>query len=627
VQTSHSQKSGTGALTIAALGIVYGDIGTSPLYAFKEAFKGPHALALTEANVLATLSALFWAVMLIISVKYVWLVLKLDNDGEGGVLALTALAHRLVKRRKHGERLAAFVITAGVFAAALFYGDAIITPAISVLSAVEGISVATPQFEKFIIPITIGVLVALFVIQRHGTGRVGSLFGPVTMIWFITLAAMGAQSIAQTPVVLKALNPMYALMFAVEHPGSMFVLLSAVFLALTGGEALYADMGHFGKKAVRIAWYGLVCPSLLINYFGQGALVLRDAAAVKNPFYLMASDTFLLPLVVLATAATIIASQATISGAFSLTQQASRLGYLPRVNVSHTSDRERGQIYIASVNWLMLIGVILLVLEFRSSSALAAAYGIAVSGTMIITTLLSAVVFVATRGKYRIALLALLAVFGLLELSFFASNLTKIADGGWFPLVLGGAIFLLLMTWKKGSHLVSAQRSKLDLPVAGLATSMLTDVPRVTGTAIYLSSDPLLAPSALFHNLKHYHVLHERIIFLHVRTEEVPYFNDSHRLAITSSGPGVWSICVHFGFREIPDIPAALAWAGEMGVDIDPMDTTFFIARSVIQDGPGELSTWRCALYSWMTRQAEGAASHFRLPPNRVVELGTQVLL
>ena len=612
---------------MAALGIVYGDIGTSPLYAFKEAFNGPHALALNEANVLAALSALFWAIMLIISVKYVWLILKLDNEGEGGVLALTALAHRLVKDRKHSERLAAFVITAGVFAAALFYGDAIITPAISVLSAVEGISVATPQFEKFIIPITIGVLVGLFLIQKQGTARVGKLFGPITMVWFVTLAVMGGLSIAQTPVVLKALNPMYAVLFAVEHPGSMFVLLSAVFLALTGGEALYADMGHFGAKAVRIAWYGLVCPSLVLNYFGQGALVLRDAAAAKNPFFLMASEGFLIPLVILATAATVIASQATISGAFSITQQASRLGFLPRVNVSHTSDRERGQIYIGSVNWIMLIGVIMLVLEFRSSSALAAAYGIAVSGTMIITTILAAVVFIATGGKFRFALLALLAVFGVLELSFLASNLTKIADGGWFPLALGSVIFLLLVTWKKGSQLVGAQRSKLDLPVAGFASSMLKEVPRVSGTAVYLSSDPLLVPSALFHNLKHYHVLHERIILLHVLTEEVPYFNDSHRLAVIATGPGLWSIRMHFGFREMPDVPAALAWAGEVGLEIEPMETTYFIARSVVQDAPGGMTRWRCSLYAWMTRQAEGAGSHFNLPPNRVVELGTQVLL
>lgn len=627
MDSSDSKKTSTAVLTIAALGIVYGDIGTSPLYAFKEAFNGPHALALTEPNVFAALSALFWAIMLIISVKYVWLILKLDNEGEGGVLALTALAHRMLKHRNHSDKLAALVITAGVFAASLFYGDAIITPAISVLSAVEGISVATPQFEKFVIPITIGLLVGLFLIQRHGTGRVGSLFGPVTMVWFITLGIMGASSIVQTPMVLKALNPVYALTFAVEHPGSMFVLLSAVFLALTGGEALYADMGHFGRKAVRIAWYGLVCPSLVLNYFGQGALLLRDPSAVKNPFFLLASEGFLIPLVVLATAATVIASQATISGAFSLTQQASRLGYLPRINVRHTSDRERGQIYIGSVNWIMLIGVILLVLEFRSSSALAGAYGIAVSGTMVITTILASIVVITTRGRFRLALLVLFGIFLLLELSFFASNLAKITDGGWFPLVLGAAIFLMLMTWKKGSRLVGVQRSKLDLPVDGFASSMLKEVPRVSGTAVYLSSDPMLVPSALFHNLKHYHVLHERIILLHVKTEEVPYFSDSQRLAVTNTGPGLWSICMHFGFREMPDVPAALAWATEMGVDIDPMDTTYFIARSVIQDGPGDLSRWRCALYSWMTRQAEGAGSHFNLPPNRVVELGTQVLL
>ena len=627
MQPPDSQKSSTAVLTMAALGIVYGDIGTSPLYAFKEAFNGPHALALTEVNVLAALSALFWAIMLIISVKYVWLILKLDNEGEGGVLALTALAHRLVKDSKHSEKLAAFVITAGVFAAALFYGDAIITPAISVLSAVEGISVATPQFEKFIIPITIGLLIGLFLIQRHGTGRVGKLFGPITLVWFVALGAMGINSIMQTPMVLKAINPMYALMFAVEHPGGMLVLLSAVFLALTGGEALYADMGHFGRKAVRIAWYGLVCPGLVLNYFGQGALVLRDAAAVKNPFFLLASEGFLIPLVVLATAATVIASQATISGAFSLTQQASRLGYLPRVNVRHTSDRERGQIYIGSVNWIMLIGVILLVLEFRSSSALAGAYGIAVSGTMVITTILGAIVVFKTGGKFRAMVLALFAIFLLLELSFFASNLTKIADGGWFPLALGSVIFLLLMTWKKGSQLVAAQRSKIDLPVAGFASSMLKEVPRVSGTAMYLSSDPLLVPSALFHNLKHYHVLHERIILLHIQTEEVPYCNDSHRLAVVACGPGLWSIRMHFGFREMPDVPAALAWAGEVSLEIDPMDTTYFIARSVIQDGPGGMTRWRCSLYAWMTRQAEGAGSYFHLPPNRVVELGTQVLL
>ena len=627
VSSTPHAKSSTAALTLAALGIVYGDIGTSPLYAFKEAFNGPHALALTEANVLATLSAFFWAIMLIISVKYVWLILKFDNEKEGGVLALTALTHRLITHRQQSPKLAAFVIAIGVFASALFYGDAIITPAISVLSAVEGISVATPQFEKTVIPITIGILIALFCIQRYGTGKVGKLFGPITLIWFATLALLGVMSIVQTPQVLKALNPSYALMFAIEHPKAMFLLLSAVFLALTGGEALYADMGHFGAKAVRIAWYGLVCPSLLINYFGQGALIIRDASAVKNPFYLLAPDSFLIPLVILATFATVIASQATISGAFSLTQQASRLGYLPRIHVLHTSDAERGQIYIPSVNWIMLIGVILLVLEFKSSSALAAAYGIAVSGTMIVTTLLAAIVIYTTGGRTRTLMLALLAAFGLLEIAFFSSNLTKIFDGGWFPLVLGGFIFLLLMTWKKGSRLTAAQRSRMDLPITGIAAILGASVPRVSGTAIYLNSDKSLVPSALFHNMKHYKVLHERVIFLHVQTEEIPFVAPGQRVQVMANDNGLLRLTMRFGFRETPDVPAAFDAARSTDMNIDATDTTYFIARSVIQDGPGELSSWRCALYSWMTRQAEGAGSYYNLPPNRVVELGTQVLL
>ena len=620
-------RSGTAALTLAALGVVYGDIGTSPLYAFKEAFSGPHAMALNQQNVLAALSAVFWAVTCIISVKYVWLVLRFDNDGEGGVLALTALTHRLAERQRASTRMLAIIATLGVFAAALFYGDALITPAISVLSAVEGLGVATPHVEKFVVPITIGVLIALFSIQRFGTGRVGALFGPITCLWFLVIGVLGLQSIIETPVVLQALNPLYAIDFAIGQPGKMFVLLAAVFLALTGGEALYADMGHFGARAVRIAWFGLVCPALMLNYFGQGALVLRDPAAIKNPFYLLAPDSLLLALVVLATAATVIASQATISGAFSITQQASRLGYLPRIDVRHTSDQERGQIYVGSVNWIMLIGVLLLVLEFRSSSALAAAYGIAVSGTMIITSILVAIVLLLTAGRSRLPLLALLALFVVLESGFLASNLSKVADGGWFPLLFGSAVFLLLMTWKKGSSLVARQRSAIDLPVQGIAASVLQGIPRVPGTAIYLASDRNLVPSALFHNLKHYHVLHEHLILVHVRTEEVPYVEAGGRLQLDRSEPGLLRIDVRFGFREEPDLLAALASAASQGVGIDPMTTTYFIARSVVQDGPGELSAWRCALYAWMTRQAEGAAAYFRLPPNRVVELGTQVLL
>ncbi|BBE51655.1 Low affinity potassium transport system protein kup [Ferriphaselus amnicola] len=617
-------KSSLTTLTIAALGVVYGDIGTSPLYAFKEAFAGANPLPLDEANVLASLSVLFWCMMLIISVKYVWLVLRFDNQGEGGVLALTALAHRLSVKT---PRIAQQIVGWGVFAAALFYGDAIITPAISVLSAVEGLSIATPQFEHWILPITVGVLIGLFLIQKQGTGKIGGLFGLVTLAWFITLGVLGVMSIAQNPVVLKALSPLYAIDFAVHHTGVTFLLLSAVFLALTGGEALYADMGHFGAKAVRVAWYTLVFPCLIINYFGQGALVLRDASAVQNPFYLLSPDWFMLPLVALATAATVIASQATISGAYSMTLQASRLGYLPRVRVLHTSDKERGQIYIPTVNWLMLVAVIVLVLQFRSSGALAAAYGIAVSGTMIITTVLAGFVVLAGTGRHRTLLLLSFALFGSLELGFFGSNLTKIASGGWFPLVLGAIIFLLLTTWKRGSLLVSDQRRKLDIPVGSFVSSALPDVPRVAGTAVYLTSDTSLVPSALFHTLKHYKVLHERVVFLHVLNEEVPYIAADQRLDIKELTPGVYRVDVRFGFREEPDIPEALRLAPKFGLEIEAMSTSYFVARSVIVDGPGALPRWRCNLFSWLTRQSEGAAAYYRLPANQVVELGTQVML
>jgi len=612
------------ALAVGALGVVYGDIGTSPLYAFKAAFTGPHGMAPTELNVLAALSAFFWAVMLIISIKYVWIVLKFDNEGEGGVLALTALAHRLMPR---GSRWSALLIGVGVFGAALFYGDAIITPAISVLSAVEGLSIATPQFEHWIVPITLGILISLFLIQRHGTSRIGRLFGPVTILWFLVLAILGAASIAQTPAVLQAINPMYAINFAINHPGAMFLLLSAVFLALTGGEALYADMGHFGAKAVRLAWYALVCPALLINYFGQGALILRSAKAVENPFYLLAPDWFLLPLVILATAATVIASQATITGAYSMTLQASRLGYLPRMRLLHTSDTERGQIYIPSINWLMLIGVIILVLTFGSSSGLAAAYGIAVSGTMIITTLLAALVTFMLPGRVRIGLVIALTLFGMLELLFFGSNLTKILQGGWLPLILGGLIFLLLTTWKDGSRLIAEQRRKIDIPLADFLAGPQPDVPRVAGTAVYLTSDPTLVPSALFHNLKHFKVMHEYTVFLNVVNEDVPYIVPTQRMQVTEIAAGVYRLAVRFGFREEPDLSRALESAADHGLDLDPMTTSFFVARSTVVDGPGGLPAWRSGLYAWMTQQSESAASYFNLPPNRVVELGTQVML
>lgn len=627
VPTKHG-TSRQSALTLAALGVVFGDIGTSPLYAFKEAFSGPHGMAASPENVLATLSALFWALIIIVAIKYVWIVLSYDNDGEGGVLSLTALAHRISGDR---SRRSNWVVGLGIFAAALFYGDAIITPAISVLSAVEGISIATPHFEHFIVPITIGILIGLFSIQMKGTGSVGRLFGPITILWFICLAWLGTHSIIQTPMVLQAVNPLHALRFAVDHPGMAFFLLSAVFLAMTGAEALYADMGHFGSRAVRLSWFGLVFPSLIINYFGQGALILRDASAASNPFFLLATSSLLIPLVVLATAATVIASQATISGAYSMTLQASRLGYLPRVRVLHTSDQEQGQIYIPSVNWLMLLAVIALVLAFKSSGALAAAYGIAVSGTMIITTVLVFyVVRLGTRRWKGITLLALVC-FALLEVAFFASNLTKLGQGGWFPLTMGALIFIALTTWRDGSLMVASHRRRIDIPMSVLLASPMPDVPVVSGTAVYLTSDTSLVPSALFHNLKHFKVVHENTVFLHVVDENTPYVPKADRLELKRLTENFWALNVHFGFREQPDIPAALRLLkpDEFGEkpNLDPMATSYFVARAQIVDGPGGLPAWRCALFGWMTRQAAGASTYYKLPANQVVELGTQIVL
>ncbi|OQX09068.1 MAG: potassium transporter Kup [Thiothrix lacustris] len=621
---SHVPKQKLGALTLAALGIVYGDIGTSPLYAFKEAFT--HGLAPSHANVLATLSALFWAITLIISLKYVWLVLRFDNKGEGGVLALQALAHRHTRRTLPQWSKAVALI--GVFAAALFYGDAIITPAISVLSAIEGISVATPQFEHLIIPITLGILISLFLIQRFGTAKVGILFGPITVVWFVSLGTLGISSILQTPEVLQALNPLYALDFTLHHPVAAFVLLSAVFLALTGGEALYADMGHFGAKPIRLAWYGLVWPALTLNYFGQGALVMRDPTMTQNPFYFLAPDGLLVPLVVLATMATVIASQATISGAYSITQQATRLGYLPRIRVQHTSDSEQGQIYIASVNWLMLLGVILLVLGFGSSSGLAAAYGIAVSGTMIITSVLILLVALARPNqRLRKAIIACVLVAIVFEIMFFSSNLSKIGHGGWLPILLGFVIFTLLTTWKTGSELIAEHRRKINVTMRKFVADPHSEIPRVAGTAVYLASNPNLVPSRLFYNIKHYKVMHEQIVFLHVDNEEIPYIPDEERLTVTGLAPGIYSVNVRFGFRENPDLSKALRGTVNYQLELPRDSTTFFVARTSIVDCEGVLPYWRCALFGWMMRQSESAATYFNLPTDQVVEIGTQVTL
>jgi KUP system potassium uptake protein len=619
------QRSSLGALTLGALGVVFGDIGTSPLYAFKEAFAGTHPLAVSETNVYGVLSLVFWAVMLIVSLKYVLFVLRFDNKGEGGVLALLALAMR---RLRENARARWLVGTMALFAASLFYGDSVITPAISVLSAVEGLSVATPAFESWIVPITLVILVALFAIQRHGTGGVGRLFGPVTVLWFASIGALGLASVAENPHVLVALDPRHALSFAVASPSGAFLVLGAVFLALTGAEALYADMGHFGARPIRIGWFGLVLPALVLNYFGQGALVLRDPAAVKNPFFRLAPEAMLLPLVALATAATVIASQATISGAFSVTQQASRLGYLPRIPVTHTSESERGQIYIGRVNWLMLVVVLLLVLGFESSTNLAAAYGIAVSGTMLLTTLLIGVVVAALGGARAPFVIAGLAAIGLIELLFVASNATKIVAGGWFPLACGLAIFTVLSTWKKGVAVVQARERTMQIPMQGFFEH-LGEVSRVPGTAIYFSGAADSVPTTLLHVLKHFKVLHERIIFLTIATEDVPRIPDSERTEVRVLVPKQrYQVVLRYGFMENPDIPEAMRLLGRHGLTFEMADTTFFLGKPTIAKAvrPG-LFTWRRELFRAMQRNASGAAEFFGLPPDRVVELGTRVVI
>ena len=621
-QTSGSRDP-VAVLTLSALGVVFGDIGTSPLYAFKEAFAGSHSIALSEGNVLAVLSLIFWSVMVVVSLKYVTIVLNFDNRGEGGILALLAFAGRLLRRNRRLRWIAALIAVLG---ASLFFGDAIITPAISVLSAVEGLAIATPAMESWVVPAAVAVLVVLFTVQSRGTGRIGRYFGSVMLVWFLTLAALGLSSIVRTPEVLAALNPSYAVGFAVLHPGMTFLALGAVFLALTGGEALYADMGHFGRKPIRLAWFSIVLPALMINYFGQGALVLRDAEAVRNPFYLLAPTELLLPLVALATAATVIASQATISGAFSVTQQASRLGYLPRVAVQSTSDTERGPIYISRVNWLLLVFVLVLVLEFRSSSALAAAYGIAVSTTMVLETTLVIIVVAMLKLRYGPLLIALLVAVACIELAFFASNATKFFAGGWFPMVVALVLFTLLTTWKRAGDVITASEEAKRVPIEGFLPAM-AEIQRVPGTAIFLSAESDCVPTTLLHNLKHNKVLHERIVFLTIVTEEVPRMPDDERTEVDMLERGrCYRVILHYGFREEPDILHALDLLAQRGLRFELNETTFFLGKTSIARAERRgFFTWRRELFRWMQRNSPSAAEYFRLPPARVIELGTQI--
>ena len=613
-------------LTLAALGVVFGDIGTSPLYAIREVFASPHhPLPITPDNVLGILSLVFWALMLVISGKYVSFIMRADNRGEGGIMALMALALRDVGEGKKRN----LILVLGLFGAALFYGDGVITPTISVLSAVEGLQVITPAFTQFIIPLALIILVFLFVIQRHGTAKVGKLFGPVMIVWFATLTVLGINSILLEPSVLRALNPAWAFSFFAAHPVLGFFSLGAVVLVITGGEALYADMGHFGRHPIATAWFCLVLPALLINYFGQGALLLSNPAAIENPFYLLAPTWALYPMVALSTAATIIASQAVISGAFSITLQAMQLGYLPRFEVRHTSESQMGQIYLPGINWLLLAAVVAAVIGFGSSSNIAAAYGIAVTGTMFITNLLAFVV-VCNEWKWRPSLALLcLAPFALIDLGFLAANSTKIIDGGWFPLAFGLLVFIVLSTWKRGRQVLQDKLGQDSIQLAPFIESLsLGGTTRVPGTAVFLTGRPEGVPRALLHSLKHYKVLHERMVIVTIRIFDVPYVPDIDRVEVQALGQDFWRVTVQYGFKDEPDLPEALTLCAPHGLEFDMMDTSFFLGReTLIARVSKEMAYWRVLLFSAMFRNATSITAFFRIPSNRVVELGSQVVL
>jgi KUP system potassium uptake protein len=615
-------KASLPALTLAAVGVVYGDIGTSPLYAMREAFGERGDLPLGEATVLGVLSLISWSLITVVTLKYVIVILRADNRGEGGVLALASLAHRVVSPRRRR-----IVIVLAMLGAALFYGDGLITPAISVLSAVEGLKVATPLFEPYVVPFALGILIALFVLQSRGTGSIGMLFGPVLCLWFLVIGFLGLMQIIETPHVLRALDPTYGLALFAHHRWSAFITLGAVFLAVTGGEALYADMGHFGRRPIRVAWFGLVLPALLLNYFGQGALLLVNPATLANPFYLLAPSWALYAMVVLATWATVIASQAVISGVFSISAQAVQLGYLPRLNVRHTSAQTIGQIYIPGVNWLLLAGVVLLVLGFQSSSNLAAAYGIAVSGTMAITTLLATIV---ARRRWGWPFALVLAVFGAfltIDLTFLFANSLKILAGGWFPIVLAAAVFVLMSTWRRGREVMFERLYRGAPPLRSFLTSLSRRPPlRVPGTAVFLTANPEAVPRALLHNLKHNKVLHERVVVLKVETQGVPRVRTSERVEFEHMSANFHRVVLRYGFMEQPDVPAALKLCELGPPEPTLMDLSFFLSRETfIPSARPDLSWWQEQIFIRLANGALDATRFFRLPPNRVVELGSQI--
>ena len=615
----------TQALMLAAIGVVFGDIGTSPLYALKESFSPVHGIPYSPEAVLGILSMLFWAILLIVTLKYVVIVMRADNRGEGGVLSLMALAMRSLKG-KGKPHLAVMML--GMFGACMLVGESVITPAISVLSAVEGLEIITPELKTFIIPITLTILVILFFIQKHGTAIVAKMFGPITLLWFICLGALGVLNILKQPDIFMAINPMYAINFIYAHTFLAFIVLGSVVLVVTGVEALYLDMGHFGKKPVRYAWLYVVMPSLLLCYFGQGALLMTDPTAIRNPFYLMAPSWALIPLVVLATCATVIASQAVISGAYSLANQATLLGFLPRMSINHTSEAERGQIYIPVVNWALLVMVLFTVIEFRESSNLAAAYGISVTTTMLITTLLVAVVMIREWKLNPLIVAAFLVVFLVIDLSFWAANLIKVKDGGWYPLFLGLACFTCLMTWYTGRRLLREKLIDGSIPLQDFVTSILSYPPhRVDGTAVFLTAHVDHTPATMLHNLKHNKVLHKRVFFIKLSTWDVPFVNDNERLQLKELGKDIYVVRAVHGFKETPDINSVLDLITlKHGLEFDSMDTSFFLARDTIVPSklPG-MALWREKLFSWMYQNAAKPSDFFKIPPNRVVELGAKI--
>ncbi len=618
-----ASRSSLAALTVGAIGVVYGDIGTSVLYAMKEVFNSGHVPFTTE-NIYGILSIFFWTLTTIVSVKYVVLVLRADNNGEGGLVAMLALASQAVKG---SPRLRRVLLTVGIFGTALFYGDGVITPAISVLSAVEGLEVLSPEFKSYVVPLTLLILFALFAVQKRGTGGIGQFFGPITLVWFGVIAFLGAIHIAHDPQILGAISPLYALRFVLANPLVTFIILGAVVLCVTGAEALYADLGHFGKRPIRLAWFSVVMPALTLNYFGQGALLLRNPEAVKNPFYLMAPEWALIPLVVLATMATVIASQALITGAFSVTKQVIQLGYLPRLHIQHTSVRDTGQIYMPLVNWGLFAIIVLAVVLFRSSSNLASAYGVAVTTDMLITTILTFYV-IRYKWHYPLALcLAATGVFFMVDFAFFASNLMKLLEGGWFPLAIGGAVFTLMITWKDGRHLLNEALRADAIDLKGFLEAVFIEPPtRVPGTAVFLTADTGTVPNAMLHNLKHNKVLHENNLFVTVRTHEVPWIGMDRRVEIESLGHHCWQVLVHYGFKNDPDLPKALQAIRGRGCDLDPMTTSYFLSRDTVVPTIGSgMAQWREKLFAQMHRNAGAAADFLRLPNNAVVELGSKI--